>query len=93
MVDDTIIYDESYDEHISNVRKFLTKCRENGITLNKDKFKFAESEVKFVGYVVSGEGIGADPDKLEANSSDQEVSNAYNDNGIEIFHGNGEPIG
>ena len=66
VVDDIILYDDNLDEHLRNVRAFLQRCRDNQITLNPKKTKFAQEEVKFAGYVVSSEGIGADPNKVKA---------------------------
>ena len=65
-MDDTLIYDQDLPTHYERVREYLRKCRENRITLNRDKFEFAQSELKFVGYIVGTEGIKADPDKLDA---------------------------
>ena len=66
VIDDTIIYNEDFEQHIADVRKYLQKCRENNITLNPDKFNLAQKKVPFVGYLVSSEGIEADPSKLKA---------------------------
>ena len=69
VIDDSILYDENFEDHVSNVRAFLTECRENHITLNKEKFKFAEEEVDFVGYKITKNGVSADPSKVEAISN------------------------
>ena len=66
VVDDIIIYDKDLKEHYENVKNLLERCRKHNITLNLDKFMFAEKSVKYVGYTVSEEGITADPAKLEA---------------------------
>ena len=34
------------------------------LQVNKDKSKFCESEVKYLGYVVDADGLRADPDKF-----------------------------
>ncbi len=66
VVDDIILHGENLEDHIANVRKFLTRCRESGITLNPKKFQFAQQQVRFAGYMVSDKGIEADPEKLKA---------------------------
>ena len=48
------------------MKLYLTKCRENNITLNRDKFEFAKDNLKFVGYIVGKDGIMADPEKTQA---------------------------
>ena len=66
VVDDTLIYDVDLHRHFQRVESFLQSCRENKITLNKDKFKFTQQEVDFVGYRISSSGIQADPKKVQA---------------------------
>ena len=34
--------------------------------MNKYKFEFARSELKYVGYIIGSDGIKADPDKIKA---------------------------
>ena len=48
------------------MRELLQRCRDKGITLNPNKFNFAEENVKFVGYSVTSEGIEDDPEKISA---------------------------
>ncbi len=66
VVDDIILHDENLESHIMRVRTFLERCRANGITLNPKKAKVAQQSVKFAGFVVSQNGIEADPDKIKA---------------------------
>ncbi|XP_076032956.1 uncharacterized protein LOC143020423 [Oratosquilla oratoria] len=44
----------------------LTRCRDHGITLNKEKFTVAAPSVSFFGYCLSADGISADEDKVRA---------------------------
>ena len=66
VVDDVLIASRTYEEHIRDVRAFLNRCAEHGITLNPKKFKFAQPSVKFAGYVLSAKGTEADPSKVKA---------------------------
>ena len=66
VVDDVLLHDSNMDDHLNNVRRFLTRCRETGITLNPKKFILAKSSVPFAGYIVSDKGISADPNKIKA---------------------------
>jgi transposase InsO family protein len=66
VVDDILIHGQTYEEHIENVKAFLLRCREAGITLNPKKFNLAQNKVKFAGHIVSEKGIEADPEKLKA---------------------------
>ena len=66
VVDDILIFDEDYQSHLNNVWDMLEKCRENGITLNPQKFEFAREEVDFCGYHLNREGFTADDAKVSA---------------------------
>ena len=39
--------------HATFVRKFLIRCRESRLCLQRDKFVFAKSEITFAGIVLS----------------------------------------
>ena len=68
LVDDVLLFDTDKDlgNHEKRVRQFLERCRSAGITLNPNKVKFAQPEVKFAGYLVGRDGTKADPEKLSA---------------------------
>ena len=57
VMDDVIMFDESFDNHYNNVRNFLEQCQKNKISLNREKFKFVEVDVDFAGYSINSEGI------------------------------------
>jgi hypothetical protein len=66
VVDDLLIHNATFPEHVCNVIQVLERCREHGITLNPKKFAFGKQNVTYVGYQVGTEGIAADPTKLNA---------------------------
>ena len=66
VVDDILLYDEDYFDHLCHIHDTLSRCRRHGITLNADKFNLAQSSVSFCGYKLSGDGIEADPEKVWA---------------------------
>ena len=54
VVDDNIVYSANdLTTHANFVRKFLTRCRERGIQLQRDKFVFAKSKITFAEIVLS----------------------------------------
>ena len=65
-MDDIITANITFPEHLERVIEVLQRCRDGGVTLSPKKFKFAEAEVKYVGYIVGREGIRADPAKLKS---------------------------
>lgn len=50
----------------AHVRQFLQRCMDHGISLNADKFVFAQTEVKFAGFVLSPEGYSTSPELVAA---------------------------
>ena len=56
-VEKVIVHYENFEQHVERVRSLLLLCREHGITLNPDKFKFAENEVNYVGFKINVEGV------------------------------------
>lgn len=77
VVDDIITANITFYEHLERVVEVLQRCRDGGITLSPKKFKFAETEVKYVGYIVGREGIKADPAKLKAIQEYPKPSNIH----------------
>ena len=61
IVDDIVIYDHDPIQHVAHVRAILQRCAESNITLNATKFKYAQPEVQFAGFVLSKDGYKVDP--------------------------------
>ena len=60
LMDDIIIYGTNREEHDSRLMATLQAA---GVTLNIKKCEFRKTEMKFLGHIVSKEGIRADPEK------------------------------
>lgn len=58
--------DEANADHDKNLRMFLDRCRERGIKLNPDKLEFKRAEVRFMGHIISRDGLKVDPQKVAA---------------------------
>lgn len=56
-LDDLIIYAQTEDEFIANIRNVFEHCRKFNITLNPAKCRFGMSEVEYVGHKISFDGI------------------------------------
>ena len=66
VVDDTLIYGKTEEEHCISVIKFLQRCRDCGIRLNQKKFRFKQKEIVFAGLKLSEEGFTIAPKINEA---------------------------
>lgn len=65
-LDDILIYSSSLDEHEEHIRAVLTKLREHKLYGKPSKCELFCKEVKFVGHIVSEDGISTDPKKTRA---------------------------
>ena len=66
IVDDVVIYDCEEAVHRDHVRQFLQRCVDRRVTLNRDKCRFSQPEIKFAGFILSGEGYRVDSSIVEA---------------------------
>lgn len=64
--DDLLVYSPNMDEHLEHLRVVLERLREAGLTANPSKSVFAMSRLRFLGNIISGEGVHVDPEKLQA---------------------------
>ena len=65
-IDDILIYFASEKEHREHLRIVLQTLRDHQLYGKLSKCDFWLSEVKFLGHVVSSEGISVDPEKVKA---------------------------
>lgn len=65
-VDDLFIASSNLEEHEAHVRVVLKRLRDNNLTINAAKCRFAQAEVKFLGHTVSKHGITPLPEKTAA---------------------------
>ena len=64
-LDDIIVFGNSFEEHLSRLEQVLIRLGENGLKLNPKKCSFCQERVKYVGHIVSEQGIETDPEKIE----------------------------
>ncbi|XP_015276919.1 PREDICTED: uncharacterized protein LOC107119009 [Gekko japonicus] len=65
-LDDLIIFSATLEEHEARLMKVLQRLIEHGLKLSVSKCKFFQTSVKYLGHIISQEGIQPDPDKLSA---------------------------
>lgn len=63
-LDDIVIFSKSFEDHKRHVAQVLAALRAAGLKIRPDKCSFAQKEIKFLGHVVSADGVLPDPDKL-----------------------------
>ena len=65
-LDDIIIFSKSFESHIENLQEVFLRLREANLKLSPKKCHFFQKKVKFLGHVVSEEGVATDPAKIQA---------------------------
>ena len=63
-IDDIMVYSKNEEEHEEHLRLVLEKLREHLLYAKFSKCEFWLKEVRFLGHVISGEGIAVDPSKI-----------------------------
>jgi hypothetical protein len=63
-LDDTLIYSDNFEEHQQHVRLVLDAFAKAGLYLKPKKCEFHQEEVKYLGFIISIEGIKIDPKKI-----------------------------
>jgi hypothetical protein len=64
--DDVIVIGRTFEEHLLNPRKVFQRFREACLKLNPEKCQLFQKDVRYLGHIVSPEGISTDPEKLKA---------------------------
>ena len=64
-IDDIIVFSASFPEHLERLTNVFLKLQDAGLKLKTEKCKFVQKAVKYLGHVVSAEGICPDPAKTE----------------------------
>lgn len=64
-MDDVNVMDRSFQEHLHNLHQVFQRLREAGLTLNPTKCVFFQTEVFYLGHIISRKGVSTDPAKID----------------------------
>ncbi len=64
-IDGIFIFSKNMANHERHVHLVLEKLQEVGFYARLEKCRFHQSEVKFLSYIISGNGICMDPHKVQ----------------------------
>jgi hypothetical protein len=65
-VNDILIFSKNPIEHHKYVTQVLEKLRLAGLQADIKKSEFSVTRTKFLGYIISTNGVAMDPDKVSA---------------------------
>jgi hypothetical protein len=64
-IDDLVVHTPTFEEHLVVLGEVLTRLAESRLLLKAEKAVLLKREVRFLGYLVSGDGIKVDPLKVK----------------------------
>ena len=64
-IDDIVIATEAVEDHMARLREVFGCLREAGFKMRVAKCDFMKSEIKYLGRVVSAEGVKPDPKAVD----------------------------
>ncbi len=63
-LDDILIYSKTEEEHLKHIEIILEILKQNKLYANKEKCKFLQAEIEFLGNIVGDGTIKMDPSKI-----------------------------
>ena len=64
-LDDVLVYSQNFEDHLHHLRLVFDRFREAGLKLKPSKCHFGQKEVKYLGHMITTEGIQPDPEKVK----------------------------
>lgn len=64
-LDDVIVLGCTFEEHLRNIQSVFQRLRESGLRLKLEKYSFFKHQVKYLGHIISRDGVATDPSKTQ----------------------------
>ena len=68
-VDDILVFSDSFESHLDHLGQVFSCLTKANLTLKPSKCNFAVKEVKYLGHIITKDGVKVDPDKTSAVST------------------------
>ncbi|KAH9274711.1 hypothetical protein BASA83_002909 [Batrachochytrium salamandrivorans] len=65
-LDDIVVYSDNLEDHKKHVRQVLQILKDNNLFCKAEKCHFYQTEIKYLGYIISPNGTSMDPSKISA---------------------------
>lgn len=63
-MDDILVYSKTLEEHLEQLRREFEILQLQSLYLKKSKCSFAQTELEYLGHVISAAGVATDPSKI-----------------------------
>lgn len=63
--DDIQVYSPTFQGHVEHLREVLELLKQHKLFAKRSKCSFAQQEVEYLGHIIFGEGVSADPKKVQ----------------------------
>ena len=64
-IDDLLVFSKDIDQHLYHLDLVFTNLRKANLKLHPSKYKFATKQVKYLGHIVSKDGMQVNPENTE----------------------------
>lgn len=64
-LDDIVVYAPTFEEHLKRLKHVFEKIKDSGMLLSPKKCHFCRKQTKYLGHVISADGVETDPDKTD----------------------------
>lgn len=88
-IDDVLVHGATQEEHDQRLEAVLRRLSNANVTLNAEKCVFNVPSVKFLGQIVSSDGIKPDPEKVQAIIDMPHPTNLHE---VRSFFWNAKPV-
>ena len=82
--DDILIFSHCLQDHLDHVQQVLETLKREQLYVNRGKCSFMKKQVYFLGFIISDQGVEADPTKVQAIKSWLAPRNFFE---VRSFHG------
>ncbi|PIK38608.1 Septin-8-A [Apostichopus japonicus] len=65
-LDDIIIFSHTFEEHLERLKAVFQRLEDYGLKVKPSKCQLLRKRVKYLGHIISEEGVETDPSKIEA---------------------------
>lgn len=62
-LDDIVLVSEDFHEYIRLLTELITRIKNAGLTINREKIDCCKQEVKYLGFIINEQRMTVDPDK------------------------------